>query len=48
MSKRDQERLELRLRRMSAEAKAAGAITLAASLIRAVYELEPGCTRSVG
>ena len=40
LSKRDQQRLELRLRHLSVEAKNAGAVSLAANLLRAVYQLE--------
>lgn len=43
LSKRDQERIELRLRDLSMRAKAEGSIGVAANLIRAVYQLEkPG------
>jgi len=40
LSKRDQQRLELRLRHLSTEAKKAGAVSLAANLLRAAYQLE--------
>jgi hypothetical protein len=40
MSHRDQRRLDMRLRALSAEAKRHGAIPLAADLLRASYELD--------
>ena len=40
MSRRDQRTLDLRLRCLASEAKMAGAISLAANLLRASYELE--------
>jgi hypothetical protein len=40
MNQRDQRMLDMRLRVLSAEAKRLGAISLAADLLRASYELE--------
>jgi hypothetical protein len=40
MSRRDQRTLDRRLRELAQEAKNAGAIPTAASLLRASYELE--------
>lgn len=40
MNRRDQTRLDLRLRALAVEAKTSGATSVAANLLRASYELE--------
>ena len=40
LNRHDQAMLDLRLRQLAMEAKRAGAVSLAANLLRATYELE--------